>query len=40
VSTRAKLQRQLLTSFQRVLGRVDGAAQQVSAVYFTSFLLQ
>ena len=40
VVTRAKLQHQLLTSFQHVLGTVDGAAQQVSAVYFTSFLLQ
>jgi len=40
VVTRAKLQRQLLASFQQVLGTVDGAAQQVSAVYFTSFLVQ
>ncbi len=37
---RAALQRQLLGSFQRILGTVDGAAQQVSAVYFTSFVLQ
>jgi flagellar basal body-associated protein FliL len=40
VVTRAKLKHQLLTSFQQVLGTVDGAAPQVSAVYFTSFLLQ
>ena len=37
---RAALQQQLLTSFQQVLGPVDGAAPQVSAVYFTSFILQ
>ena len=37
---RAALQRQLLRSFQKVLGPVDGAAPQVSAVYFTSFILQ
>lgn len=37
---RAALQKQLLSSFQKVLGPVDGAAPQVSAVYFTSFVLQ
>ncbi|MGH9082207.1 MAG: flagellar basal body-associated FliL family protein [Acidimicrobiales bacterium] len=37
---RTALLQQLLTSFQQVLGPVDGAAQQVSAVYFTSFILQ
>ena len=37
---RAALQQQLLSSFQKVLGPVDGAAPQVSAVYFTSFILQ
>lgn len=37
---RAALQQQLLASFQKVLGPVDGAAPQVSAVYFTSFILQ
>jgi|GEM_PF-1355486 len=40
VTTRQVLAHQLLQSFQQVLGTVDGAAQQVSAVYFTSFLLQ
>lgn len=40
VSTRAVLQHQLLGSFQKLLGTVDGAAQQVCGVYFTSFLLQ
>lgn len=39
-SGRAALQKQLLTSFQQVLGTVDGAAPQVSAVYFTNFILQ
>ncbi|MGH9088504.1 MAG: flagellar basal body-associated FliL family protein, partial [Acidimicrobiales bacterium] len=37
---RSALQQQLLASFQQVLGPVDGAAPQVSAVYFTSFVLQ
>lgn len=37
---RSSLQQQLLASFQHVLGPVDGAAPQVSAVYFTSFILQ
>lgn len=37
---RAQLQRQLLHSYQQILGVVDGAAPQVSAVYFTSFVLQ
>ncbi len=36
---RTAVQRQLLTSFQQVLGPVDGAPQ-VSAVYFTGFVLQ
>lgn len=40
VSTRTVLQHQLLESFQKLLGTVDGSAQQVSGVYFTSFLLQ
>ncbi len=40
VVTRAKLQHQLLSSFQHVLGTVDGAAPQVTAVYFTSFVVQ
>lgn len=39
-SGRTGLQQQLLASFQKILGTVDGAAQQVSAVYFTSFVLQ
>lgn len=37
---RTTLQKQLLTSFQKILGTTDGAAQQISAVYFTSFILQ
>lgn len=39
-SGRTALQHQLLASFQQVLGPVDGAAPQVSAVYFTTFVLQ
>lgn len=39
-ATRVALQRQLLVSFQKILGTVDGAAQQVSAVYFTNFIVQ
>lgn len=39
-ATRQALQAQLLTSFQKILGPVDGTAPQVSAVYFTSFLTQ
>ncbi|MGH8979970.1 MAG: flagellar basal body-associated FliL family protein, partial [Acidimicrobiales bacterium] len=39
-TARSELQAQLLTAFQKVLGTVDGAAQQVNAVYFTSFILQ
>lgn len=39
-SGRTGLQKQLLTSFQKILGTTDGAAEQVSAVYFTSFILQ
>lgn len=37
---RKGLQRQLLASFQRVLGTVDGGVEQVSAVYFTGFVVQ
>jgi flagellar protein FliL len=37
---RTGLQAQLLKSFQQILGTTDGAAEQVSAVYFTSFILQ
>lgn len=37
---RTGLQKQLLTAFQKILGTTDGAAEQVSAVYFTSFILQ
>jgi flagellar basal body-associated protein FliL len=36
---RSAAQQQLLTSFQQVLGPADGAPQ-VSAVYFTGFVLQ
>ncbi len=37
---RVGLQHQLVVSFQRILGTTDGAAEQVTAVYFTSFILQ
>lgn len=37
---RHQLQSQLLQSFQTITGTVDGAAPQVSSVYFTSFLQQ
>jgi flagellar FliL protein len=37
---RVGLQHQLLASFQKILGTTDGAAEQVTAVYFTSFILQ
>jgi len=39
-AARATLQSQLLADFQKVMGTTDGAAQQVNAVYFTSFILQ
>lgn len=39
-SGRTGLQQQLLASFQKILGTADGAAQQVSAVYFTTFIVQ
>lgn len=39
-SGRIGLQAQLLKSFQQILGTTDGAAEQVSAVYFTTFILQ
>ncbi len=39
LSGREAVQQQLLASFQKILGTSDGA-QQVSAVYFTSFVLQ
>lgn len=37
---RASLQAQLLASFQKILGTVDKGVQQVSGVYFTSFVAQ
>lgn len=37
---RTGLQHALLASFQKILGTADGAAEQVSAVYFTSFIVQ
>ncbi len=40
LSAKTQLQSQLLSGFQKILGTVDGSAEQVSAVYFTSFLLQ
>ncbi len=39
-AARTTLQSQLLAAFQKIMGTVDGAAQQVNAVYFTSFILQ
>jgi flagellar protein FliL len=39
-SGRSGLQTQMLQSFQKILGPTDGAAQEISAVYFTSFILQ
>ncbi len=37
---RAGLQSDLLESYQGILGEVHGAAEQVSAVYFTTFVQQ
>lgn len=37
---RTTLKSQLLAAFQKIMGTADGAAQQVNAVYFTSFILQ
>lgn len=39
-SARTSLQSELLSAFQQILGTTDGAAEQVNAVYFTSFILQ
>lgn len=39
-SGKAALRHRLLTSFQKILGTVDGAAEQVTSIYFTTFLLQ
>lgn len=39
-AARTSLQSSLLTEFQQILGPVDGAAVQINAVYFTSFILQ
>lgn len=37
---RQAVKTELLQRVQKILGPVDGAAQQVSAVYFTSFVIQ
>lgn len=37
---RAEAKAQMLARFQKIAGTVDGAAQQVTAVYFTNFVIQ
>lgn len=37
---RAAVKAGILKQIQTILGTVDGAAQQVSAIYFTSFVIQ
>lgn len=37
---REALKAQMLTAFQKIAGTVDGAAQQISAIYYTGFVLQ
>jgi flagellar FliL protein len=37
---RAALKTQMLQRFQKIAGTVDGAAQQISAIYYTGFVLQ
>ena len=39
-AAREQIKAQILQDCQKIVGTVDGAAQQVSAVYFTSFVLQ
>jgi flagellar FliL protein len=37
---RAAAKAAMLQQFQKIAGTVDGAAQQISAVYFTNFIIQ
>lgn len=37
---RAQLKSELLSAYQKITGTVDGSAQQVADVYFTSFVIQ
>ena len=37
---REALKAQMLAQFQKIAGTVDGAAQQISAIYYTGFVLQ
>lgn len=37
---RETLKAQMLTQFQKIAGTVDGAAQQISAIYYTGFVIQ
>jgi flagellar FliL protein len=37
---KATVKKQMLTQFQKIAGTADGAAQQVSAIYFTGFVVQ
>lgn len=39
-SARQQVKNEILIDCQKIAGTVDGAAQQISAVYFTSFVLQ
>lgn len=39
-ATRATVKAELLHQFQTIAGTADGAAQQISAVYYTGFILQ
>lgn len=39
-SARDALKAQILQDCQKIAGTVDGAAQQISAIYFTGFVLQ
>lgn len=39
-ATRAQVKAQILQQCQKIAGTVDGAAQQVTAVYFTNFVEQ
>lgn len=37
---RETLKAQMLTQFQKIAGTVDGAAEQISAIYYTGFVIQ
>ena len=39
-AARQQVKAEILKDCQKIAGTVDGAAQQISAVYFTSFVLQ